>query len=129
MPHAPLKPCNHPGCRAVQPANYCAGHAAERAERLATQRNPRGRATPAARGYDGAWMKLSLAYRRAHPLCERCEAAGRVTGATMVHHRQPIETHPQLRLVWENLEALCFLCHEIIEGRITERRGRGAPGR
>jgi len=41
---------------------------------------------------------------------------GRVTIAEDVHHIKPIRTHPELRLVWDNLMSVCRECHKIIEG-------------
>lgn len=50
-------------------------------------------------------------------LCERCAAAGRVTPATIAHHKKYLT--PQnigdlnVSLAWDNLEALCQTCHNI----------------
>lgn len=78
-------------------------------------RRPDHRQSAAARGYDRDWQRLRDAYLKAHPLCERC---GKEPADT-VHHIKPVETHPELRLVWENLESMGRVCHEQFHGRAT----------
>lgn len=46
------------------------------------------------------------------PLCEEHLKQGFDVAATMVHHVKAVETHPELRLVMENLMSLCNSCHE-----------------
>jgi len=76
----------------------------------------RFRGSPSERGYDNQWRKLSERFRKHNPLCQRCNMKGRVTVAEDVHHIKPIRTHPELRLVWDNLMSVCRECHKIIEG-------------
>lgn len=71
------------------------------------------------RGYDGDWRKARAAYLRSHTLCERCLSKGVVTPATMVHHKQALRNGGD-RLNSANFMALCFNCHEIVEGRKCE---------
>ena len=54
------------------------------------------------------WKTLSRAYRRAHPLCQACEARL----ASEVHHIQPIALAPHRAYDWANLRALCPACHK-----------------
>nr|WP_245574390.1 HNH endonuclease signature motif containing protein [Desulfovirgula thermocuniculi] len=49
-------------------------------------------------------------YLRRHPLCELCEQEGRITPATIVHHKQPIK-HGGHALDMENLMSVCRECH------------------
>ena len=64
------------------------------------------------RFYSGVrWMRLSKAYRRKNPLCERCKAAGLVVAAELVHHKAERLEDPRLAYRWSNLEALCNPCH------------------
>jgi 5-methylcytosine-specific restriction enzyme A len=63
----------------------------------------------AGRGHD--WRTLSERYRAHHPLCVDCLGDGVVTPAQEVHHIQPIEIAPELRLDWDNLVSLCKKCH------------------
>lgn len=69
----------------------------------------------AERGYDNRWRVLSERKRAVDPLCERCLDEGRTRPARHVHHIQPIATHPELRLVWDNLMSVCIKCHEELE--------------
>ncbi len=73
------------------------------------------RGSPAERGYDSQWRKLSVQFRIHNPLCQRCKQSGRATIADDVHHIKPIKSHPSLRLVWDNLMSLCRECHKIVE--------------
>ena len=64
-------------------------------------------------GYDRTWEALRNAYIAQHPWCEcsDCISAKRVQLADMVHHKQPIATHPHLRLEWDNLMSMADACH------------------
>ena len=63
------------------------------------------------------WVKLRRQVLTAHPLCQRCEANGRLTAACEVHHIRPVEEAisegEQRRLMYDpmNLMALCHRCH------------------
>lgn len=62
------------------------------------------------------WMDCAKAYRRDHPLCERCLAMHRITPAEEVHHKIKLTpgniNKPDIVLNWNNLEALCKKCHQ-----------------
>lgn len=62
-----------------------------------------------------AWEKKSKAYRKAHPLCERCLKKGIYTRSTCVHHKIHIDqdNYRDIHILFgdSNLEALCDLCH------------------
>lgn len=57
------------------------------------------------------WTTLRRRYLRAHPLCQRCEAEGRIVPAVDVHHKAERLERPDLAFSWSNLEALCKPCH------------------
>ena len=59
-----------------------------------------------------AWRKGRLAFLAQHPLCERCEASGRVTAATIVHHRKPHKGDLALFFAWANWESICQPHHD-----------------
>ena len=65
--------------------------------------------------------------RRAGYICQECARYGRRTPqglpvpATVAHHIQTVEEHPQLRLDVNNGEALCDSCHN---KRHPEKGGR-----
>ena len=62
-------------------------------------------------------------YLRAHPLCETCQAAGRVAEAVELDHRRPLSqggTHD-----WDNLAGLCKSCHADKTRRELGQKPRG----
>jgi 5-methylcytosine-specific restriction enzyme A len=86
----------------------------------ATYSGPRGatahadivRGSAYARGYDARWQKISRLYRNQHPMCEQCERQGRETLAECTDHITPFHgVHDPLRLLWSNLQSLCWECH------------------
>lgn len=69
------------------------------------------------RFYDSkAWKQCRAVYLSEHPCCERCEKAGIVSIAVHVHHKQHLTAenykNPMIALNPDNLEALCFRCHQ-----------------
>ena len=63
-------------------------------------------------------QRVRALYLRLHPLCEACEAEGRISEATELDHRIPLSeggTHD-----WSNLAGLCRPCHDA-----KTRRERG----
>jgi 5-methylcytosine-specific restriction endonuclease McrA len=62
----------------------------------------RTRPSRQARGYDSDWYRLRNAYIAAHPCCCMCGAP-----ADDIDHIESIREHPELRLEWSNLRALC----------------------
>lgn len=60
-----------------------------------------------------AWRSLRrLALQRDHYLCQNCLRQKRIEKATEVHHVKPIADYPELALTLDNLESLCWSCHE-----------------
>lgn len=120
MPPRPHKPCRKAGCnRLTQDASgYCDRHqewGRQKAEEALAKRRQTAddrRGTAHERGYDRAWARVRGAFLRAHPLCNRCSRP-----AETAHHIKPVEEAPDLRLTWDNLEALCRDCHERHHGR------------
>ena len=63
-----------------------------------------------------AWLNCRTEYLASvGGLCERCEAKGIIRPARIVHHKEYISldniTDPSVLLSFDNLEALCFDCH------------------
>ena len=56
------------------------------------------------------WRRVRAAFLREHPLCEACEARGRVVPAVVADHVHPLKDGG-LRFDWANLQALCVSCH------------------
>ena len=67
------------------------------------------------------WQRLRLHHLKQHPLCVRCQAKGKVTLATEVHHRVKCHDNPALQMDPRNLESLCAPCHAPITN--DDRRG------
>lgn len=63
------------------------------------------------RVYDHRWNMLSKRYRTLHPLCEDCDADGRITPSIEVHHTVPVLVDKGRLHDWTNLVALCRGCH------------------
>ena len=59
------------------------------------------------RGYDRQWAKVRKMKLSNNPFCERCTIRGRLTPATMVHHK---DRNPWNRS-FDNLESICIDCH------------------
>lgn len=72
------------------------------------------------------WQKCREAYIKAHPLCERCLANGDYNPAKYIHHRTELTEEnvrdPAIAYGFDNLEALCFKCHEELHGRRRAKR-------
>ena len=80
------------------------------------------RLSAAKRGYGRRWRKVRAGFLRAHPLCARCERAGRVVEATVVDHIEP--HRGDRRKFWDpaNWQSLCAPCHDGAK-QAEERRG------
>ena len=116
MPYKPKRPCSHPGCPELVDGRFCDAHAKQDAREYEKYRRD-----PATRKrYGRAWKRIRNRYIAAHPLCEQCNAAGRITPAQEVHHIIPLSeggTHAV-----ENLMALCSPCHSGITRSENNRR-------
>lgn len=67
-----------------------------------------------------AWRRVRLlALQRDNYLCQECMRRKKITPATEVHHIKELEDYPELGLELDNLESLCWQCHED-----TKRRPR-----
>lgn len=69
------------------------------------------------RGYGWRWQQYVAAYKRQHPLCADCLAAGRVTPMRDVHHIEKATTHPELFWEPDNHRGLCGTCHKVRTAR------------
>jgi hypothetical protein len=66
------------------------------------------------------WRRRSALQLKHHPMCQKCEAEGRVTAATLSHHVE--EHHGDLfKFHYGKLESLCHDCHLIAHGRAPKR--------
>lgn len=122
MPNKPARPCPGRGPRWGSCPNLVGGderYCAECAvyEKAAARGYDKQRGNSGERGYDATWRKVQAMKLARDPLCEEHLKQGQDVAASMVHHIQPIETHPELRLVESNLMSLCNPCHEAKERR------------
>ena len=96
---------------------YCEEH-----QKIITAHYNKHQRDPASkRRYGRAWKRIRDRYIAAHPLCEQCKRAGKITPAEEVHHILPLSkggTH-----VESNLMALCKRCHSEITAREGGRWG------
>ena len=121
----PLKPCASAGCaELLRGETYCPRHQAEYDSRRVDQAKKTNaryneRRSESDKFYGTArWRKLSLYFRKLHPLCANCKAEGRVTPAQVVDHIEPYKLRPDLATEWSNLRALCHACHNRIGARV-----------
>lgn len=109
MPYKPKKACTYPSC----PNLTTKGGRCDEHIRKANRQYDKERGTSGERGYDATWQKVREMKARRDPLCEECLRKGRpAMPLDIVHHIKPIETHPELRLVMENLRSVCTEHHD-----------------
>jgi len=113
MPYRSTKPCAHHGCWELTSGRYCPAHT--KAEARHYNRYSRDRET--GKRYGRSWKQIRAAFLLAHPLCEHCREDGRLTPATLVHHKVKLADGGANN--WDNLLALCGECHS----RLHARRG------
>ena len=79
------------------------------------------------------WQECRRAYLQAHPLCERCLAKvpEEIVPAKYVHHLTELNAEnvndARIAYGFDNLQALCFDCHEELHQRKVKRRYRVEP--
>lgn len=59
-----------------------------------------------------AWKILREQRRINNPLCQGCEAEGRIRPMTTVDHIEPVDERPDLALDYDNTQSLCNYCHD-----------------
>jgi hypothetical protein len=111
--------CSEVGCYAmvVKPERYCSTHKKQSAP-IKTEK-------PRLALYNtDAWRKTRLSFLARNPLCNRCGEA-----ASIVHHIKTARDHPELQHDFDNLESLCFACHqrETSEEILVRSRSLGLP--
>jgi 5-methylcytosine-specific restriction protein A len=113
MPTRTKKFCTWQGCNKLCSGRYCPEHEKAYLEKrkLANREYGKYRPTVTEQGYGADWRKVRDAYIRLHPLCEICEAEGRVVPAWGVDHKIEIKNGGE-RLDFNNLQSICFDCHE-----------------
>lgn len=75
MPYKPKRPCSYPGCPRLTSGRYCEEH-----QKIITAHYNKHQRDPASkRRYGRAWKRIRDRYIAAHPLCEQCKRAGKIT--------------------------------------------------
>jgi len=105
MPSRAKRPCAKQGCPKLTTGRYCENHAKE----AQTHYNKHHRNKDSNKKYGRNWRKIRLAFLSKNPICELCQADGRLTPANTVHHKRKIADGGNN--TYENLQALCNRCH------------------
>ena len=113
MPVRAPSACKRSGCAGHVRNGVCSQCGSLKRATNAAHDETRGNNTE--RGYDGNWRKVRAMFLRAHPLCQDCQAAGRVTMASEVHHLIKVRDGGAHRD--DNLVALCKPCHSARTGK------------
>ena len=97
-----------------------------------TRKHEQLRGTRHERGYDHQWDKLRADHLAEHPLCVRCQAAGRITLGVTVDHRVRFRgLDDPLRLDPANLDTLCAQCEKAKtaeERKVARKHGERGNG-
>lgn len=105
MPIAPKKPCRKYGCSGYQEKDgYCLKHWKPGWSKTGQRSD--------ARYHSGNWQRIRETRLIENPICERCDQKV----ANTVHHIEPVEEGGDF-WDYDNIQALCRDCHEIIHGR------------
>ena len=101
------KLCARAGCPNEVDSGYCATCRPQGRASV----NERNRGSASARGYDRVWQRFRRWFLERHSFCEDCLDEGKTMPATEPHHLKRVAEFPELRLVEENLRALCHTHH------------------
>lgn len=117
MPRKPRRGCAYPGCArlAGEKSVYCDEHKKVMDKQYQRYKRP----ADSNKNYGRGWKRIRDRYAKAHPLCERCLKAGRISPVEEVHHIIPLSqggTHRN-----DNLMSLCQSCHTRIHFEIGDR--------
>lgn len=105
MPMRLKKACRVPGCPELTHERFCATH------RSITWQDDR-RVSSRERGYTRAWDKLAALRRKLDgELCQPCLRENYMVESRIVDHIVPLHVRPDWKLVLENTQVICALCH------------------
>lgn len=63
--------------------------------------------------YGWDWQQLRNGFISQYPICVLCLCRGRTNQANVVDHVTPHKGTEALRLDWDNLQPLCYRCHDV----------------
>jgi len=104
--------CRQAGCGRRTHGSWCGLHI-DQANKARWTAADKHRGSVRERGYTARWDRVSKMFRRANPLCKRCEETGRTTPAEEVDHIIPVKERPDLQFDVTNLQSLCKRHHAI----------------
>ena len=110
MPYGPARICD---CGARVPAGKkCACQVSR--ERKRKIEYDKKRPSAAKRGYNYKWYSEKKRFLKDFPFCKRCEDEGKLTMATIVHHKIPHRGDEFLFWDKSNWEATCEHHHNVV---------------
>lgn len=112
--------CNASGCPETTTEGYCDDHRKAATRKRWEKAERKDGRSFREKGYDGRWDRLSVSYRKRHPLCEPCKRRGETKPAALVHHIWPVEQGGPM-YDEDNLEARCKPCHARAHRRGAKR--------
>jgi 5-methylcytosine-specific restriction enzyme A len=118
MPTKAATACPRRGCRGLVRDGVCSVCGPLRKQRQVENDQRRGNSRE--RGYHSGWDKLRAWHLAAHPNCARCEEAGVVRLADLVHHVLPLCDGGEL-LDPDNLKSLCRACHGVVHADLDRQ--------
>src|SRR3954468_22396623 len=119
MPYLLRYRCRIQGCPRTTRGRYCEVH-----QPIAQRAFDQRRGSAEERGYDRAWKKVAQHRRNLDfYLCQDCLAHGRLITSNLVDHIIPIHVRPDWRLVIDNTQVLCTICHGRKSGEDLVRYG------
>ena len=95
----------------ISPPTYRPSFLPTKAERDRTYNRTKRDPISRAFYHSVVWLKLRIVKLTNSPYCEQCLLGCVYTPAYMVHHIQPISTHPHTALDEDNLMSMCKPCH------------------
>ena len=111
MPYKAKKPCAQRGCRELTSGRYCKAHAKQETKKY----NQHQRDSASNKRYGGTWRIIRGAFLSANPVCTVCKLSGRLTPATVAHHKIKITDGGTND--WDNMEPLCQECHSRLHAK------------
>lgn len=108
-----LRPCLKQGCSNLATDGYCDEHHYIREEQQRRRQQTYNQHRPEHHAWyrSDDWERVRKRQLAEHPLCQDCEAKGRIVIATEVHHVEKVANDKQKRLDRSNLMSLCKSCH------------------
>ena len=125
MPRAAPSICTDPGCPTLvhDGKSKCTEHRLEQQRATAKQYTAREENKESIQFYNSrTWRSLSINHRKREPLCQHCLADGITKPADVVDHIVEIRDDLTKRLHTDNLQSLCYPCHNTKTAKARKAR-------